>query len=115
MPAIIAQKTSRITRLLLALLVLQSIFVAVEASADSLLLLQDDHHQLESETNITPSGQTHLDSCDHCCNCQGHGSHTALVAKVMRVFVGSCYCNSLSGYLHIPSFHPETIYRPPII
>lgn len=54
------------------------------------------------------------DSCDHCCACQGHGTHLSIHIQ------GFSLALTAPGFLlvvapqQLPSLYPPSIYRPPI-
>lgn len=112
--------------LMLALLLLQCVIVAVEvgASAGAFLAVDAHHemayephhdaHHVEQSSGLMAQG-AQPDSCDHCCHCQGHGTHMALTEKFLTaepLLRGDPIRQNLFVVI---AADVSTIYRPPAV
>jgi hypothetical protein len=119
--------------LMLIMVVWQSLFIAVEAGAHA-QVVADIHHQAPSQQHLkigqscseTPCtnglinpADGHvaegIDSCDHCCACQGHGAHVSIYIKAFSLAIAPPRHCPVAHLIASCSFHPPSIYRPPIV
>ena len=110
----IHRKLAPLARLMLALVLLQTLFVAHEAVA----LEIDDVHHVEA-TLAEPAHGGHADEtagdCDNCCHCQGHGSHLALLVEPLLLIPATPAGTQLVDSSGLVTSRITSIDRPPII
>ncbi len=115
---------------MLTLMLLQCLFVAVEAACD-IFIPEESHHSLSADAfafDSTSVDQPHSgfddhvsgndaaqESCDHCCQCHGHSSHVAVLPFVIAVTVVPETAILVSYPTDASSKSLSSIYRPPIV
>jgi hypothetical protein len=127
-----SHRIRRAACLMLVLMAFQCLWIAVEASAESIVPEQKAaHHQVvddhacpvlgcidgttgERGDHHTNVDTTRVDHCDHCCHCQGHGGHLLVLAKALLLSIDgpAVSCHELNLNISSTAFH--AIYRPPI-
>lgn len=116
--------------MLLALVLLQSVFVGFELGAEPEHLgeYNDTHHtsvSIEQDLHldsidshkpdsILKSNLSQADNCDHCCYCHGHGSHTIILSEITISVIPVSKIGISRWNQPFSSNHAKTIYRPPI-
>lgn len=127
-------KIAVVARMMLALVLFQGLFVALEVSAFPFHIAEEQsqyqlavndwcdagacpalHTDDGFSSEHATSGNSVENYCDHCCTCQGHGPHTFVMAPDLWLPVKPVKVQSASyqGVFH--SLSPSSIYRPPII
>lgn len=115
--------------LMLALLALQGMVVAHEpagglfgeverdASSDVSSLLDASQAvsvSLSADNAAEPCDEPGSSSCDHCCQCHGHGSHVFAPAESAEVTAEPSVVSHHSSELPFRSILIHSIHRPPI-
>jgi len=113
--------------LMLALLALQGMVVALEATgglvedvdrraASGVSLTQDATHalSLSADDTAAPCDESGGDRCDHCCQCHGHGSHVFAPAETAELTAEPSVVSHHSRELPFRSLLVHSIHRPPI-
>lgn len=113
---------------MLALSLLQSVFVTLEAagmmhgSENSTYhheaLLTVDHSESDGSGDLVNASDVNAhqdaDTCDHCCHCHGHGSHLSMLLKINKLMINLSSELPLSDERDFYSLHIHSIHRPPI-
>lgn len=69
-----------------------------------------DRHAFEATRHSTGGG----DACDHCCACQGHGTHISIHVKGFSLEHRAPSFQPVATLQELPALYPPSIYRPPI-
>jgi hypothetical protein len=99
--------------MLLLMLVLQCVQVSADVVSSS-LLSTDEHHQ-NAVDDLSHDHQTAAeDDCDHCCHCNGHSSHLAVLNKSSLNMAAQQQRRLTDHAPLIALNNPDRIHRPPI-
>ncbi|MCA6064203.1 hypothetical protein [Thalassolituus marinus] len=99
--------------MLLLMLVLQCVQVSADVVSSS-LLSTDEHHQSAAGDLSHDHQNAAEDDCDHCCHCNGHSSHMAVLNK-STLNMAAQQQRRLSEHAPLlPLNNPDLIHRPPI-
>lgn len=124
-------KVVAVARMMLALILFQAVFVALEVTALSYQLAEEHpQHQLAANdtcdggactahhsdsSTSSQAGSDHVDkACDHCCTCQGHSPHTFVMAPDLWLAIEPLKARSSYYIDAVHSLFLSSIYRPPI-
>ena len=117
-------------RMLLVLLMLQSVFVAFEFTEEIGHILEnsDFHHSsfaVNQDSPLSSLDASHsnkplttdtskVEVNDHCCHCHGHGFYTAVLNNESAPFIPLMKHERAHGHQTFTCGFANNIYRPPI-